>query len=675
MERAIQTFIESIGVYLPPRSVSTEEVLRGCSHPIRFPLEQMTGIVTRRMAGESEFSLDLTRKAIESCLANSRRAPADIDLLICSQIARYDAPGRVTYEPSSSLVLKEQLGFRNAMVFDITNACAGMFSAIYLVDAMLKAGMIRCGLVASGEYITHLTETAQKEIRDYLDPRLACLTLGDAGAAVILEPSPSDEVGFHAIDLYTMGKYSQLCTAKPTDQEHGGAIMVADSIRAAAAVIEHTAQHAAHVLRESSQALDDFRHIIPHQTSRMSIKEGISEIARVFDKNLEGTLIDNVAHRGNTASTSHFVALMDQILDRRINSRDNVMFCFSGSGITVGTALYTLDDLPDRLRATPRKNGRGSASAPPVTAKWLPDAFPRQPRVRLEALGTAAPGSQSARPDTRELARLAAEACLARSSHDRREVDLLMNVGLYRTDFVAEPAVAAIAAGDLKMNDSAAPQARHKTVALDLINGSLGFLNACCVAVGTIRANRCENVMVIASEVENNADVCPDQRRGLYETGSAAILDVSPDRQSGFGSFLFKYFTEYLNSFTSCTVQEHGRTRMTFQRSPQLEDHYLECIRDTVREFLSTEGLDPSRLKAILPPQISSAFLARLADVLHLDKSMVVDVTQDGTDLFTSSTVHALLSVRDKRMAGPGDLGLIIGIGAGIQVGCALYHF
>ena len=71
MEQALPSVIESLGVYLPPRAVSTEEVLRGCASPIRFPLEQMTGIVSRRMAGDGEFALDLARKAIDACLGNS----------------------------------------------------------------------------------------------------------------------------------------------------------------------------------------------------------------------------------------------------------------------------------------------------------------------------------------------------------------------------------------------------------------------------------------------------------------------------------------------------------------------------------------------------------------------------------------------------------------------------
>lgn len=696
MQPSLPTLIESVGVYLPPRSVSTQEVLRECVHPIRFPLEQMTGIVSRRMAGETEFAVDLAAKAIEHCLANSRRTRADIDLLICSHIARYDAPARVTYEPACSMILKKRFGFDNALVFDITNACAGMFSAIYLIDGMLKAGMIRCGMVASGEYITHLTRTAQREVRNYLDPRMACLTLGDAGAAVILERSSSEQVGFHAIDLYTLGKYSALCVAKPTDQEHGGAIMVTDSIRATAAVVEHTAENAAHVLRHSPYPLARFRHIIPHQTSRMSIKEGLAEIARMFDKNLDGAVIDNVAHRGNTASTSHFVALMDQILQRRINSGDSVMFCFSGSGITIGTALYTLDDLPERLRAGENR-GTGSepkceikredvsvevpvlsgspASAPTAAAKWFAHGAPSAARVRVAAVGRAGNGDGAAGLDSRELLRRAAEACLAQSSYDRSRIDLLMSVGVYRTDFIAEPAAAAIAEGDLRMNEYVKAQAAHRTVALDLINGPLGFLNACCVAEAMIRAGRCTAVMVAAAEVDSSAHLAPEHSRGLCETGSAIILEPSPDRRTGFGPFLFRYFTEHLDCFAVHAEQANGATRLAVRQSPQFEDYCLQCIVETVRELLAAEGLTPSRLKVVLPPHFPSIHPARLAEALDVEQTKIVDVTCGGKDLFTSSTPYAFLRVREQAAAGPGDVGLIINAGAGIQVGCTLYYF
>src|SRR5690349_20437181 len=83
------SYIESLGVYLPPRSVTTKEVLKGCRKMIMFPFEKMTGIHSRRMAGDGEYSIDLARKAVAECLALSRHAPEAIDLVICCNISRY----------------------------------------------------------------------------------------------------------------------------------------------------------------------------------------------------------------------------------------------------------------------------------------------------------------------------------------------------------------------------------------------------------------------------------------------------------------------------------------------------------------------------------------------------------------------------------------------------------
>ena len=117
------TIIESMGVYLPPKAVSTREVLQQCYKPVNFPLEQLTGIKTRRMAGETEFSIDLAKQAVANCLANSRYYPEDIDLLICCNISRCDGPNfHVPFEPSTSMRLKQHFGFTNALVFDVSNA-------------------------------------------------------------------------------------------------------------------------------------------------------------------------------------------------------------------------------------------------------------------------------------------------------------------------------------------------------------------------------------------------------------------------------------------------------------------------------------------------------------------------------------------------------------------------
>ena len=553
------TLIESLGVYLPSNAVSTRDVMQGCKKPIMLPLEYFTGIKTRRVADKGEFSIDLAKKAIDNCLAHSKYQPTDLEMLISANCSRYDGPAQFSFEPSTAIKLKEHFGFDNALVFDVTNACAGMFTAIYIVDAFIKAGIVRCGMVVSGEYITHITHTAQHEIDSSKDPRLACLTLGDAGAAVILERSSSEKIGFHDMDIYILGQYSSYCLAKPTDGEHGGVIMHTEMTKLAAVGIKQSVIHASQLLKRVGMSLDEFQHIIPHQTSRMYLSKVAREISRVNDKEvrLDGKLICNLAERGNTASTSHFVALNDAILNNRIASGDNVIFSITASGLTIGTALYTFDDLPDRLRLS-----ASSKQEPHRVKTGLRNTStlnPRTSKIRIESVGTILETSNTGR-DAVELVCNAAEQCFKWSSYHRSDVELLIYTGVYRNDFISEPAIAAMIMDKLGINHVVQSPEAKKTLAFDIFNGSIGFLNACYIASEIIKAGRCKNAMIVASEIENNAEVCPNTLRGLNETGSAIILDENTDRTVGFGNFFFKYFTNQLDTFTSYATQEKGKT-------------------------------------------------------------------------------------------------------------------
>src|SRR5947209_4737662 len=699
------TIIESIGVYLPPKAVSTREILQNCSKPLQFPLEQFTGINSRRMAGETEFSIDLAKKAVADCLAHSRYNPQDIDLLICANISRCDGPNfRISFEPSTSMQLKAHFGFVNALVFDISNACTGIFTAVDIIDAFIKAGLIRRGMVVSGEYITHLIQTAQKEIEGYMDSRLACLTVGDAGAAIILEEAPNRKVGFHELELYTLGRYYDYCIARATEQEHGGAIMYTDSIKVSSVNIQQAVSHAAYVLKRSKLAPDAFQHIIMHQTSKMTINDAAREINSHFGQEIcnQDNVIYNLAERGNTATTTHFVALMDHILSNKIRSEDNVIFGITGSGATIGTALYTFDDLPDRLRQVELHGQHPEKVTEQREQRYTIPAQPHAPRVRVESIGTLPAGTQG-KKEALELARAAAEHCLARSSYKRGDIDLLIYAGVYRDDFLCEPALASMVEGKLLMNDAIDSQQDKKTFAFDVFNGAVGFLNACQAAIGMMQAKKVKNAMVVTAEIENNVDILPTELRGIQETGSAVILDTSADGATGFGNFVFKYFPDYIEAFKACTVQRNGKTSMHLQEDPDIESYYLQCICDAVSELLSIEKLDLSQVKVVLPPQISAQFITDLSGKMNISRDKFVDVVDSASiqagneaaasweslpgspaygqsackenDLFTSSLPYALEHVREQHLVEPGDIGLIINAGSGIQVGCAIYYF
>lgn len=682
MRQSQRTVMESIGVYLPPKSVSTKEIVEGCTNKVLLPLERLTGIESRRVAGETEFGYDLAVKAVEDCLAHSKYGPEDIDLIVSCSISHFDGPDEYSFEPCRAVRLRKTFGMHDALAFDITNACAGMFTGIYLVESLIRAGEIRRGLVVSGEYITHLTKTAQQEIEGRTDPRLACLTLGDAGAAVLVDATTDPECGFHALELYTMGRHSSLCIAMVTDKPNGGAIMTTDMVNLANIAVSAFLQHSAFVVFQLGWSADQVDHVLPHQTSKTTLDSGSRAIKHLIaGRGLEfqNKLINVVANRGNTATTSHFVALRDCFLNGRIKSGESVVFGILASGITVGTAVYRFDDLPDLFsRRKPNGNGQPAPRPTPRIGCFV-GRHPR-PRIRIESVGILDPDRVST-ADTLTMLTEASRNCLAESSYDPSDVDLLLSTGVYRTGYLSEPAIASLLAGLLKINDAPKTPVEKKSLAFDLLNSGGGFLNACHVASVLIQTQAQNRVMIAASEVENNAKVAPDCLRGIKETAAAVILDAS-DGETGFGAFYFRFFpdeAESLNVYGSTRKLRIGEwwvARLFVEKETDLERRIVRCVCATVSEFLEAEGIPREDIAVVLPPQISPAFISELYGKLKMERGKFVDISREGEDMFTSSMPHCLYHLRRSgRCPHTGALGLIINVAAGMEVGCAIYHF
>ena len=85
---------------------------------------------------------------------------------------------------------------------------------------------------------------------------------------------------------------------------------------------------------------------IPHQTSARAIRKGTKEISErlgVTPKNV----VENVAKHGNTASTTHFVALYEYLERGRFDPGDKIMLISFASGLEVGVVIFEMDELVD----------------------------------------------------------------------------------------------------------------------------------------------------------------------------------------------------------------------------------------------------------------------------------------------------------------------------------------
>jgi 3-oxoacyl-[acyl-carrier-protein] synthase III len=666
--RGQTTYIESLGIYLPPNETSSESRVAGIRSGIRVPLERFTGIKSTHRVQPDEYSYDLACRAIESSLRRSSFRVEDIGLLIACNISKYDREGFVfSIEPNTATCLRKDLGFKNAVAFDINNACAGMFTGILVADCLLQMTDIQAAMVVSGEFISHLSDTAQREITSFFDPRLACLTLGDSGAAVVLARSNDSAVGFQHIEMLTLGAYSSLCRSSPASGSEAGAVMFTDSSELLRVGSMETARHFLQSLHNHGWCLEKVGHVIPHQVS----KRGTDSLVRQINSRLNGVklprnrVIDNLTTRGNTATTTHLVALHDHIENKRIRSGDRVVFSLTASGLTVGTALYALDDLPARL-------GNGLPAGKPAVANGKmpsPSGIRAPESVSVVSVATTRLRRQ-APASTEDIALEAAETCLAQAPCRRQDIGMVLFTGVFKSGFLAEPSYASILAGKLfpSPHSGASDPA---ALAFDLHGGPNGFLTACEILRTMVGRRHLRAGLVIAAEFDDNRLLDGYPALGIAEIASAAVIMGPGSSSVQLGDCQFFTFDEYADSFRADAMGVKPN-HVSFQACTNYQASLRACVGRAIRAYLARTGRTLADFDEFYFPQISQEFLDALANDLAIQRERIAAVIVPGKDLYTSSLPCILETSVRAGLGGSGKVCLAVSAGPGIHVGCAV---
>jgi 3-oxoacyl-[acyl-carrier-protein] synthase III len=334
---------ESIGAQLPARRLSTDELMARTRHRTRIQLERLTGIHERRVVGPGEDSFSLAVGAARDCLSRSRYRPSDLDVVINASITKYRGGFTQRLEPPLSMYVKDAIGAPGAKSFDLSNACAGMLTGVFLLNDMIRRGEVERGMVVSGESISQLGLNAATQVRSILSRQLASLTLGDAGAAVIVDRAPDGEPGISVAGFTTLSEHSRLCLAYPSNVGPGASMFTqARAIHRVA--IEEAPPLVEEALALAGLGLDDIDYFVPHQTSARAIRTGVKSFAErigVMPRNV----VNNVEDFGNTSSTTHFVALHRYLREERFVPTDRVLLLALASGLEIGVLVVELGEL------------------------------------------------------------------------------------------------------------------------------------------------------------------------------------------------------------------------------------------------------------------------------------------------------------------------------------------
>jgi 3-oxoacyl-[acyl-carrier-protein] synthase III len=294
--------------------------------------------------------------------------------------------------------------------------------------------------------------------------------------------------------------------------------------------------------------------------------------------------------------------------------------------------------------------------------------------IKIDSIGLCENKNKSIKTSL-ELCRRAAEPCIKYSAFNKEDIGLVVSVSVYRDEYFCEPAFSSFVQNDLKINHNKMDSLGPKTLSLDVLNGAMGFLNACQLCSAMITAGKIKTGLVVSSDLVNGNVSEKGNSPGFLPSGAAMLLAGEKNGGSGFKTFHFKTFADMQNACESYFFHDKDHMTLIFKKDPDVEDIYLRAISIGVNEFLKREAVGLNDFDMIIPSQISSAFITKMADILGVKREKMIDVTREGGNLFNASLPAAMDHIFKHNQPEAGQKALIINVASGIQVGCAVYEF
>jgi 3-oxoacyl-[acyl-carrier-protein] synthase-3 len=184
---------------------------------------------------------------------------------------------------------------------------------------------------------------ALKNIRTHLSSEISSLTVGDCGAAVILERVDGNEDGLILSGFTTFSRYNDLCTGRQNKNSQGG-FMKTKAIKIHKVSINKSMTSVKKALDENGLSFEEIDYLIPHQTSRSSIIAGAVKLSDHLGKK-PGHVVINLKDTGNTASTTHFLALYQYLAKNKFHVGDRIMLLCFASGLIIGVVIFRMNEI------------------------------------------------------------------------------------------------------------------------------------------------------------------------------------------------------------------------------------------------------------------------------------------------------------------------------------------
>jgi len=318
--------ITAVGHYAPDRVLTNADLEKIVDTNDEW-IRTRTGIVERRILDQGATS-DLAAGAIQALLARRKMDPTEIEMIIVATVT----PDM--FFPPTACVVQDKIGASNAWGFDLSAACSGFVYALVVGAQFIEAGTASKVLVVGADKMSSIT--------DYTD-RNNCILFGDAGAAVLLEPSDDPEYGLIDHRLYCDGSGGAFLYMKgggslnpPTHETVDKRMhyIYQDGKAVFKVAVKGMADVSVEILQRNNLKADDIAWLVPHQANLRIINATADRMGLDRSK-----VMINIDRYGNTTAATIPLCLSEWWACGKLRRGQNIILATFGAGYTWGAVL------------------------------------------------------------------------------------------------------------------------------------------------------------------------------------------------------------------------------------------------------------------------------------------------------------------------------------------------
>ncbi len=315
--------ITGIGAFLPEYRLTNDELSTMVDTSDEWIMQRI-GIKERRiLKGKDLATSDMGASAVKELLEKTKTLSEEIDLLICATITP-DTPF-----PATANVIAHKAGLHNSWSFDLNAACSGFIFALTTAAQFIEAGRYRKVIVVGADMMS--------SIINYKD-RTTCPLFGDAGTAVMLEPTDEEDgiidfinhvdgQGRQHLHMKAGGSLRPASYETVKNDEH---YMYQEGQSVFKAAVSSMADVAVQIMKKHNLSSDDVAWLVPHQANMRIIDATARRMGVSKDK-----VMINIEKYGNTTAATIPLCLYDY--EKRLKKGDNIILAAFGAGFTWGS--------------------------------------------------------------------------------------------------------------------------------------------------------------------------------------------------------------------------------------------------------------------------------------------------------------------------------------------------